>query len=115
MDWVSGGLCWSFGAMHPVWWTPSEPLVRRFPRFLQTSSTTAWTDSQRYFLGPTFQLRLIGWLEVFLSLAFRLDHVCSAQQPVSGLSLLALLAHCQVLSSYNSTPGHPKFLARHWR
>jgi len=102
-----------FGATYPVWWRPSsEPLVVRFPR---TSSTAAWTNCQRSFLGPTSQLRLIGRLGVFLSLAFRLDHVCSAQQPASGPSVLALSALCQVPSSFNSTPGHPKFLARHWR
>jgi len=68
-----------FGATHPVRWTPSsEPLVGRFARFSQLSSTAAVTDSQRSFLGLTSQLRLIGRLGVFLSLAFRLDHDCSA-------------------------------------
>jgi len=70
--------------------------VVQFPR---TSSTAAWTNSQRSFLGPTSQIRLIGQLVVFLSLAFRLDHDCSAQRPASGLSFLALSACYQVLSS----------------
>jgi hypothetical protein len=83
--------------------------VGRFARFSRSPSTAAWTDSQRSFLGPTSQLRLIGRLGVFLSLAFRLDHVCSAQRPASGLSFLGLSALCQVPSSFNSTPGHPKF------
>ena len=101
-----------FGATYPVRRTPSsEPLVGQFARFLWSSSTAAWTDSQRSFLGPTSQLRLIVLLEVFLFLAFRLDHVCSAQRPASVLSLLALSARYQVSSSFNLTPGYPNFLA----
>ena len=87
----------------------------RFRRFPRLSSTAAWTGSQRSYLDLTSQLRLVGQLGVFLSLAFRLDHVCMAQQPASGLSFLALLARYQVPSSFNSTPGYPNFLARHWR
>jgi len=87
--------------------------VGRFAWFPRSSSTAAWTDSQCSFLGPTSQLRLIGQLEVFLSLAFRLDHVCSVHRPASGLSFLALSARYQVPLSFNSTPSYPNFLARH--
>jgi len=114
VDCISCGLCCSFGATHLVRWTLSELLVRQFPRFLQTSSTATWTDSHCSFLGPTFRLRLVGQLGVFRSLAFRLYHICSAQRPSSSRSFLALSALCQVPSSFNLTPGHPKFLARRW-
>jgi len=86
----------------------------RFRRFLRLLSTAVWTDSQCSFLDPTSQLRLIGRLGVFLSLAFRLDHVSSAQRPASDLSFLALSARYQVPSSFNSPPGYPNFLTRRW-
>ena len=72
-------------------------------RAVPADIVAAWTNSPRSFLGPTFQLWLIGWLGDFLSLAFRLDHVCSAQRPASGLSFLALAARYQVPSSFNSS------------
>jgi len=78
-------------------------------------SQSCSTRSQCSFLDPTSQLQLIGRLGVFLSLAFRLDHVCLAQRPASDLSFLALSARYQVPSSFNSTPGYPNFLARRWR
>ena len=84
-------------------------------RAVPADIVAAWTDSPRSFLGPTYQLRLIGRLGVFLSQAFRLDHVCSAQQPASGLSFLALSVCDQVPSSFNLTPGYPNFLACRWR
>jgi len=84
----------------------------RFRRFSQLLSTAAWTGSQRSFFDPTSH---IGRLGVFLSQSFQLDHVCSAQQPASGLSFLALSARYQVPLSFNTTPGYPNFLAHHWR
>jgi len=83
-------------------------------RAVPADIVAAWTDSPRSFLGPTSQLRLIGRLGVFLSLAFRLDHICSAQRLASGLSFLALSARYQLPSSFNSTPGYPNFLAHRW-
>jgi len=88
--------------------------VGRAVRTVHADIVTAWTNSLRSFLGLTSQLRLIGRLEVFHALAFRLDHVCSVQRPASGRSFLALSALCQVPLSFNSAPGYPKFLARHW-
>jgi hypothetical protein len=71
------------------------------------SHTGALAGSQHSFAGPTIQTRLTGRLAVSLSLAFRLDHLRSAQRLAGGPSILALSAHCQVPSSFNSTPGHP--------